>query len=126
MEKKMDRDFWKSKNGRWAIIGITYLTAFLVMWILSQIASRSEAAVNITMAMVLACAVLALPTANKAVNYVNHAIFGNLILFGPLQMFLQIFLIKLVLRVAIALFGGIVIAPYTLGNFVAKQIRKMQ
>ena len=119
----MEKNFWAGKNGRWAIIGITYLAVFLVMWILSGAAARSGAALSLGMILIFACAVLAVPVANKAVNFVNNAIFGNVILFGPLQMFLQIFLVKLLLRLLIAFTCGIFIAPYTLGNFIAKQIR---
>lgn len=123
MEKNTENNFWKTKMGRYAIIGITYAVMFLVVWLISEITSRSGSSSLTPMTIVLlACAVLSIPVANKAVNYVNNAILGNLILFGPLQMFVQIFVVKLLFRILIALFGGIFIAPYTVGNFIANKI----
>lgn len=119
----MNNNFWKSKGGRWAIIAIVYAVCYIVAWIAWEIEARSGGMQgNVTTVIMLISFVLGLPFANKAVNYINNAIFGNLFLFGPLQMFLQIFLIKLVARVFIALLAGPCVAPYTLGKFIADQI----
>lgn len=118
----MKNDFWKTKGGRYAIIAITYAAVYLIVWIAMQIETRSGS-VGHTMTIFMGiCFVLGLPFANKSVNYINNAIFGNMFLFGPLQMFLQIFLVKLVARVLIALFAGPIVAPCTVGSFIANRI----
>ena len=111
--KNLDKNFWKSKNGGFAIIAITYFITFA----LSCVSLGG---------MMIICMMIAFPTAGRVVEHLNNAVFGNLfLLFGPLSMFFQIFLIKLLLRFLIAFFCGIFIAPYVLGKIITKKIRKL-
>lgn len=119
----MNNNLENRKMNRWVIIAITYAVCYLITWIAFQVESRSGAVMG-TSAMVISLFyfVMGLPLAGRAVISLYNSVLGGVMLFGPISMFLWIFLIKLVARVFIAAFAGPFIAPYTIGNFVAAKL----
>lgn len=117
----MNSNSENKKVSRKAVIAITYMVCVLAVYITTQIASDDVVfnAIGIGGGISI---LLAVPFAYKTVNKLYNAIFSGVSLFGPLQMFLTIFGFKLLVGLGIALFTGPFIAPYTIGNFIAKQL----
>ncbi len=132
----MKSNFWKSNEGRWTIIGLAYVIIYGAMLGISAIFSNQLAGsggtaayggfMNYSLVVMILFVAFGWPTATRAVTKVSNAIFGNLVLFGPLELFLKIFLVKLVLRCVIALCVGPIMLPYNVGKFVANKVAEME
>lgn len=120
----MKSDFWKGNEGRWTIIGLSYVIILGIIMVVMNLVNPQTLG-SFSLIIIIVCMVFGWPTATNIVNNLNNAIFGNLILFGPLQMFLQIFLIKLLLRCIIAMCVGPFLLPYNVGKFVANKVAEM-
>lgn len=116
----MSISFWQSQNGRYTIIALTY--AVLAILFFTPYAAAIPGLSLVSFAILAFCLVKALPLAGRAVNSIEHAIFGKAFLFGPLGTFVDIFLIKFTARLLIAVFLAPVVGPYTIGNFIADRI----
>lgn len=113
----MNNNFSSKKGSRWVIIGITYAVCFFLSWI----AFRKDMVALALITTILFFA-MGLPLADKVVTRLYNSILGGVTLFGPLQMFVGIFLIKLVARVIVASLVGQFVAPYTIGKAIADRL----
>lgn len=132
----MDLTFWKSKQGRWTIIGLAYVIIYGVFCVVTSFMARQLAeagsagdisgATSFSFVVVILFIVAGWPIATNVINKLNNAIFGRItFLFGPLEMFIEIFLVKLLLRIFIAMFVGPVLLPYNVGKFIANKVAEM-
>lgn len=129
----MNMDFWKTKQGYWAIIAITYAAVLGLNALCSAFAGITEFTktlyITVFFIFILAGIFMGWQPATKAINWINNTIInsvfgGNLFLFGPISMFFQIFLIKIVLRIVIAVVIGPLLFPYYVGKYIATNIVK--
>lgn len=127
----MENKFSGKIKSRRGIIGITYALFDPVLLLLTWLAYRKQTLVPIVLGCILSCILSFLfpdrekmvwSFADKAVTRLYNSIFGDVTLFGPLQMFLGIFLIKQVARMVIVLVTGPFIAPYALGKAIADRL----
>lgn len=123
---KLDPSFWRTKSGRFSAIGLSYAFCILLYAIaFAFVTVKVENALLILLASVILGWRFATNVINRIINgIINSVFFGNLFLFGPIKMFVQIFLIRLLLRAIIAMVCGFFVFPYSLGKFVASKLAK--
>jgi len=121
---KLDPSFWRTKSGRFSAIGLSYAFCILLYSIaFAFVTVKVENALLILLVSVILGWKFATNVINRVINgIINSVFFGKLFLFGPIKMFVQIFLIRLLLRAIIAMVCGFFVFPYSLGKFMASKL----
>lgn len=113
--------FKEKKVRRWAVIVLSYLVCFVVLFITTSIVGEEESAKTF-LKLNLIFTVLSFPLVWRFVEGIENFFLGRYVRLTTYEHEFMKFVFKLICKCAIAWCCGIFIAPYAIGKFIADRL----